>query len=59
MVVPAGEDTATALNAGLNIYSDAMLNTGTIGLLLMPGTTGPAGVATNVISWVAGKSFNE
>jgi hypothetical protein len=59
MVVPAGENTAIALNAGLNIYSDAMLNTGSVGLLLMAGNTGPAGVNTNVISWVAGKSFNE
>lgn len=63
-VGPVGEDTATALNAvpQANILSDATVNTAIIGMLLSAGTAGgvnvgPAGENTNVMYWVAGKSF--
>jgi hypothetical protein len=58
-VTPVGMDTATALNNGYDILTDAEMNTGMTGLYLMGGATGPAGVATNVITWIAGKSWNQ
>lgn len=58
MVIPAGENTAQALSSGTNILSDATVNTAQSGMLLMGAATGPAGVVGNVISWIAGKSFN-
>lgn len=69
LVVPVGEDTAeslttteTTLNAQ-NILSDATDNEGLIGMQLGlgaagDGTNGPAGQSSDVIYWVAGKSFN-
>ena len=58
-VVPVGENTSAALFAGTDILSDAVLNTATSGLVLMGGANGPAGINGHVISWVAGKSFNQ
>jgi len=58
MVVPIGENTATALNLGQNILADATVNQGQMGMLLVAGTASPAGVSTNVITWAAFKSFN-
>ncbi len=58
-VVPIGEDTAEALSLNTNILGDATINEGYMGMMLMPGTLSPAGVNGNVISWVAGKSFNQ
>lgn len=55
-VVPVGEDTATALNNNVNILGDATQNVGFLGMTLAGGATGPAGVASDVIYWVAGKS---
>lgn len=57
-VVPVGEDTAYALSQGADILADATLNTGYLGMKLGAGTNGPAGVSSDVIYWVAGKSFN-
>ena len=57
-VVPIGENTATALNLNQNILGDSTTNTGYFGLQLMAGANSPAGVSTNVIYWVAGKSFS-
>ena len=57
-IVPIGENTATALNLGQNILGDATLNTGQMGMLLMAGTGSPAGVVNDVITWVAGRSWN-
>ena len=56
-VVPIGENTAVALNLGQNILGDSTNNTGFFGLQLQAGAGSPAGVASDVIYYVAGKSF--
>lgn len=71
-VTPIGEDTATSLSVlgsqvptigGLQIYNtntgilaDSTVNTGFLGMTLSTGALLPAGVANDVIFWVAGKS---
>ena len=57
-VVPVGENTAVALNAGADILSDSTLNTAYIGMILGAGANGPAGQNNDVVYWVAGKSFS-
>lgn len=57
-VVPVGENTAEALLLNTNILGDSTINEATFGMLLTGGANGPAGVADDVIYWVAGKSFN-
>lgn len=60
-VIPVGEDTATALAQpapGVNLLSDATINTAQIGMLLGAGITSPAGANGNIIFWTAGNSFN-
>ena len=57
-VVPMGENTAVALNAGANILGDSTNNVGYVGIQLQAGAGSPAGVASDVIYWVAGKSFS-
>lgn len=56
--VPMGENTAEALLLNANILGDATVNTGFIGIQLQAGANSPAGVANDVIYWVAGKSFS-
>lgn len=56
-VVPVGEDTALALADNVNILTDSTINTAYIGMILAGGG-GPAGAASDVIYWVAGKSFS-
>jgi hypothetical protein len=58
MVIPVGDNMRQSLISGTNYLADAVVNQGQTGVLLWPGTTGPAGVNTNVISWMAFKSFN-
>lgn len=57
-VVPFGEDTATALSQvpPLSSLEDATVNTGFLGMTLSAGALLPAGVAADVVYWVAGKS---
>jgi hypothetical protein len=57
-VVPMGENTAEAIQLNANILGDATINTGFFGLTLQAGANSPAGVATDVIYWLAGKSFS-
>jgi hypothetical protein len=57
-IVPMGENTAEALNAGVNILGDATVNTGYIGIQLIAGANSPGGQNNDVIYWVAGKSFS-
>lgn len=57
-VVPVGENTAQALLSGVNPFQDAENNIGYIGISLAGGANSPAGVAEDVIYWVAGKSFS-
>lgn len=57
-IVPVGDNTAESLLLNANILADATVNTGYIGIQLQGGTGSPAGVAGNVIYWVAGKSFS-
>lgn len=56
--VPVGEDTAQALSSAVDILSDATLNTGYIGMILAGGASNPGGAASDVVYWVAGKSFS-
>lgn len=58
-VVPVGENTAEALDQNVNLLGDATINQAQIGMLLAAGANSPAGVANDVIYWVAGKSFNQ
>jgi len=57
-IVPVGANTAIGLQLNANVLADATTNTGYIGIKLMAGINSPAGVANNVIYWVAGKSFS-
>lgn len=57
-VVPMGENTAEALILGADILGDATLNDAFFGIKLVAGANSPAGVANDVIYWLAGKSFN-
>ncbi len=57
-VIPVGENTAIALALGADILSDATVNQGKIGMVLVAGANGPAGELGDSIVWVAGKSFN-
>lgn len=57
-VVPVGEDTAEALSAGVDILTDATINQAYLGMLLTGGASNPGGAASDVIYWVAGKSFS-
>lgn len=58
-VFPFGEDTATALLQNQNILNDSTINTAQFGMLLVAGTSSPAGVAGDSINWIAFKSFNQ
>lgn len=57
-VVPIGENTAQALLSGQNILADSTINQSGFGLLLVAGALSPAGQNADVITYVAGKSFN-
>jgi hypothetical protein len=72
-VVPFGEDTATSLmsptiqiptiagqqifNTNSGILADSTVNTGFLGMTLSAGALLPAGIAADVVYWVAGKSM--
>jgi len=61
VVVPVGEDTATALAQpapGVNILSGATINTAEIGVILAAGITSPAGSNGDIIYWEASTDFN-
>jgi hypothetical protein len=57
-VVPFGEDTATALAQvpPLSSLGDSVQNVGFLGMTLSAGALLPAGVASDVVYWQAGKS---
>lgn len=57
-VVPVGEDTAQAISSGVDILGDATYNTGYIGMKLTGGADNPGGASSDVMYWVAGKSFS-
>lgn len=58
-VVPVGEDTRTARTVAGGIeLRDATDNIAYIGMRLGAGTGGAAGIANDIIYWVAGKSFS-
>ncbi len=56
-IVPYGEDSAYAQNNSLPPFADAVYNQSFIGMQLAGGVGSPAGVASDNIWWVAGKSF--
>lgn len=58
-VVNVGEDSALAIADNVNLLSDAVYNTGYTGMVLKGGAGFPGGANTNVMFWVAGKSFNQ
>lgn len=58
-VIPFGENTGVANTLLINPFADSVRNNAQIGLLLRAGANSPAGVSTNVITWVAGKSWNQ
>lgn len=53
MVIPFGEDVTYP-----NLSDDAVNNTGVMGIKLASGVVSPAGSASDVIYWTAGKSFS-
>lgn len=71
-LIPVGEDTATSLNSifqqtpqinliqiynsNVGLLADSTVNTGYLGMTLAAGASSPAGVASDVVFWVAGKS---
>lgn len=57
-IVPVGENSAYAQANGLDPLADATKNLSFIGIQLGAGPAGPAGSASDVIYWVAGKSFS-
>lgn len=57
-VLPVGMDTPQAITSGVDLSSDSAKNISIIGMKLASSTASPAGVATNVIYWRAGKSFS-
>lgn len=57
-VVPVGMNTAEGLDSGVDILSDATINTGLIGIQLVGGANSPAGAANDVIYWTSGNSFS-
>jgi hypothetical protein len=54
--IPDGMDTAYAANNNLNQLSDAEVNVAYIGIELAAGANSPAGIANDVIYWVAEKA---
>lgn len=56
--VPIGMDTAEALDASVDILSDATRNTALIGVVLGAGGDAPGGGNNDVMYWVCGKSYN-
>ena len=56
-VVPVGADTGESIAQNVNILADATRNQGIIGAQLIAGANSPAGQASDVIYWRAGKSF--
>jgi len=57
-VVPVGQNMAQSILSGTNQIGDSEVNQGYIGVQLAAGANAPAGVANDVIFWVAGKSVN-
>jgi len=57
-VIPVGMNTAEGLDSGVDILSDATINTGLIGIQLVGGANSPAGAANDVIYWTSGNSFS-
>lgn len=53
MVIPFGEDVTYP-----NLSDDSVNNTGVMGIKLASGVVSPAGSASDVIYWTAGKSFS-
>ncbi len=56
--VPLGIDTAQALTSAVDILADATENLAILGMQLRGAQDNPGGANGDVITWVAGKSFN-
>jgi hypothetical protein len=57
-VVPVGQDSGFTQFAAASYIGDSEINEGYIGISLAGGKQSPAGQASDVIYWVAGKSVN-
>ena len=57
-VVPVGQDSGFTQFAAASYIGDSEINQGYIGISLAAGVNSPAGQTSDVIYWVAGKSFN-
>ncbi len=58
-VVPVGQNMSVSLANNVNPYSGAEVNVGYIGIQLQGGAGYPGGASSDVMYWVAGKSFNQ
>lgn len=56
--VPLGIDTSQALTSAVDILADATENLAILGIQLLGGQGSPGGANADVVTWVAGKSFN-
>lgn len=56
--IPVGIDTSEALSSAVNQLSDRTTNSGYIGMKLAGGAGNPGGASSDVMYWVAGKSFS-
>lgn len=57
-VVPVGQDMAQSIASGSNQIGDSEVNQGYIGISLAGGAGHPGGASSDVLYWVAGKSFS-
>lgn len=57
-VVPVGQNTPVSLDEGVNILSDATVNTAELVMVLHGGADAAGGAASDVIYWTAGTSFS-
>lgn len=58
LVVPLGQDTAQSLSSSVDILADATDNQAVIAMSLPGGADAPGGASSDVMYWVAGKSFS-
>ena len=58
LAVPNGEDLAQVLSSSAEDLADSVYNSGYMGIKLAAGTNSPAGSTSDVIYWMAGKSFS-
>lgn len=58
LLIPEGENSPYAYSNNINVLSDAVYNTGYLGVTLKGGASAPGGGNNDVMYWVAGKSYS-